>query len=77
MGRRRKAGTQRIFRLTLRLWVGEDDDLIAFFDTIPTGRRIAALKSRLRSGQILQDLENPADLPTEEDLDDLVSELML
>lgn len=77
MGRRRKSGTQRVFRLTLRLWVGEDDDLIAFFDTIPAGRRVAALKRMLRSGQILQDLENPADLPTEADLDDLVSELML
>ena len=34
----------------LRLRVGEDDDIIAFFENIPPGRRVSALKSALRAG---------------------------
>ena len=34
----------------LRLRVGEDDDLIAFLNTLPARRRASAIKSALRTG---------------------------
>ena len=38
--------------LNLRLRVGEDDDLIAFFGRVPARRRPAAIKAALRAGGI-------------------------
>ena len=34
----------------LRLRVGEDDDLIAFLNTLPARRRASTIKSALRNG---------------------------
>ena len=34
----------------LRLRVGDDDDIIAFFSNLPNRRRASALKSALRAG---------------------------
>ena len=34
----------------LRLRVGEDDDLIAFLNTLPARRRASAIKAALRTG---------------------------
>ena len=50
---RRKAEIPSIaFFIHLRLQVDEDDDLIAFFNTIPKRRRAAAIKSALRAGGV-------------------------
>jgi len=37
-------------QIHLRLRLGEDDDLIAFLESIPPRRRVQAIKSALRSG---------------------------
>lgn len=51
-GRPRKQQENRfVMRLTLHLWGGEDDDLIAFFKEIPARRRVAMVKSALRNGE--------------------------
>ena len=49
-GRPRRTGVQHVYNLKLYLWEGEDDDLIAFLEGIPPRRRVAALKTALRSG---------------------------
>ncbi|MHC1732951.1 MAG: hypothetical protein AB9888_13110 [Bacteroidales bacterium] len=41
-----------VVQIKLRLKVGQDDDLIKFFDNIPKGQIPACLKSALRSGNI-------------------------
>ena len=75
MGRPKKTGQQHVFRLTLRLWEGEDDDLIAFLQAAPPGKRVVALKVALRSGRLLApELDY---LPDEDDLDDLMDELLM
>lgn len=64
-GRPKKEGKRYVFRLTLTLWEGEDDDLIAFFEALQPGQRAPALKQALRAGGItLQDA-------VEDDDDDL------
>jgi hypothetical protein len=45
-----RAAHVQIVRIKLRLYPGEDDDLIAFFSTIPTGLRAASAKRALREG---------------------------
>jgi hypothetical protein len=50
---------------TLHLVTGEDDDLIAFFKSLPVGKRRVGLKSALRSGikgVVVQDLRDDSDL---------------
>lgn len=49
----------------LRLRPGEDDDLIAFFNTLPPGRRVSAIKSALRSGGMQAPHVTNADLENE------------
>lgn len=49
-GRRLRSGQQVELFVHLRLWVEEDDDLIAFFERIPLRHRSAALKAALRAG---------------------------
>jgi hypothetical protein len=65
-GRKPKEGELRVYDIRLRLWAGEDDDLIAFLDGIPTGQRPAGLKMALRSGGALTDLQ-PVDLENDDD----------
>lgn len=65
----------RVFRFTLRLWVGEDDDLIGFLEDIPLGRRAAALKIALRGGTLGGFLVD--DLPTDDELSDMAEEFLL
>ncbi|GAB4397907.1 MAG: hypothetical protein OHK0052_20640 [Anaerolineales bacterium] len=67
-----KSGTCRIYKLELRLWEGEDNDLITFFESIPERGRSRAIKFALRSGQ-LPISQAEADVFTEDDLDDLLS----
>ena len=45
-----RAASAKVIRIKLRLYPGEDDDLILFFDGIPTGLRATSVKIALRSG---------------------------
>jgi len=45
-----RATTATIVRVKLRLYPGEDDDLIVFFDSIPYRLRATMVKQALRSG---------------------------
>lgn len=72
MGRRRKEGRAWIVQIFLRLREGEDDDLIAFFRSIPPGRRAAAVRTALRMGGIPR-ADAPSGPPEEEMLEDLAS----
>ena len=49
-GRPRSPVRPHIVYVKLRLCPGPDDDLIAFFDSIPPGLRAAMAKAALRSG---------------------------
>jgi hypothetical protein len=42
----------RLIRITLSLRPGEDDDLLAFFETIPAGGRARAVMTALRQGGV-------------------------
>jgi hypothetical protein len=65
-GRKPKEGELKVYDIRLRLWEGEDDDLIAFFQSIPNGQRPSGLKMALRSGGALADLQ-PVDTENEDD----------
>ena len=43
-GRKPKTGVRRIYEVKLYLWEDEDDDLIAFLEGLPKGKRAAGLK---------------------------------
>jgi hypothetical protein len=45
-----RAASARIIRIKLRLYPGEDDDLIAFFEAVLPGLRAVEVKRALRSG---------------------------
>ena len=45
-----RAASARIVRIKLRLYPGEDDDLIAFFAAIPDRLRATCVKATLRTG---------------------------
>jgi hypothetical protein len=45
-----RAASAQIIHTKLRLYPGEDNDLIAFFAEIPLGDRAARIKQALRSG---------------------------
>lgn len=76
-GRKPKAGVRHKYDIRLYLWEGEDDDLIAFLESIPNRQRPAGLKQALRSGGSLIDLQS-TDIQDEDDdldfdLDDFIS----
>ena len=50
----------------LRLYFGEDDDLLAFFERFPVRRRASALKTALRAGGMQTD--NHHEQANDEDL---------
>lgn len=75
MGRPRLDVNVYRFHINLTLRKGEDDDLITFFSTIPSRRRVAAVKMALRSGNM--QLAMTADLPDDEELADALDELLL
>lgn len=55
-----RAASAQIVRVKLRLYLGEDDDLIAFFGDIPAGLRAISVKRALRDGAIIdQDRTQP------------------
>ncbi|MBT7070611.1 MAG: hypothetical protein HN975_06950 [Anaerolineae bacterium] len=43
-GRKPKTGVRHIYEVKLYLWEDEDDDLIAFLEGLPKGKRAAGLK---------------------------------
>ena len=45
-----RAASAKIVWIILRLYPGEDDDLIPFFDSVPRGLRAVMVKQALRSG---------------------------
>jgi len=47
-----RAASAHIVRLKLRLYPGEDDDLIAYFEHIPSGLRSLTVKCALRDGPL-------------------------
>jgi hypothetical protein len=53
------------FFLHLRLHPGEDDDLIAFFQSIPPRQRVNALKTALRAGGFSFQAEEHLDLESD------------
>jgi hypothetical protein len=67
-GRKKKDGVRHIYRVSLLLWEGEDDDLIAFLDELPPRKRSAGIKLALRSGGALADLQS-VDLEDEVEMD--------
>ena len=57
-----RASSAYLIRIKMRLYPGEDDDLIAFFATIPRGLRAAMVKQALRSGtQMARETSTPDD----------------
>jgi len=68
-GRKPKKGVCHKFEVKFYLWEGEDDDLIAFLDTLPSGKRSAGLKMALRSGGALTDLQSTDQDDEEDDMD--------
>ena len=78
MSRRgRPALTGRLveIHIHLRLRAGEDDDLLAFFEQLPAGRRTVALKTALRIGG-MQPVENEKGSPDDTLADALEGLLM-
>ena len=68
----RAASARRVY-LKLRLYPSEDDDLIAFFASIPIGLRATMVKRALRSGMGTTTLEaSPLDETLLDALDALV-----
>jgi hypothetical protein len=67
-GRKPKEGVRHKYEIKLYLWEGEDDDLIAFFEGLPDRKRAAGIRTALRSGDALAELQ-VADLDEDEDLD--------
>jgi hypothetical protein len=76
-GRKPKEGVRHKFEIKLYLWEGEDDDLLAFFEGLPSRKRAAGIRMALRSGGALADLSS-TDMSDEDDdmdfnLDDFLS----
>ncbi len=64
-----------VIRPALFLRPGEDDDLIAFFNSVPRGLHALAVKQALRSGKLqvsLTELNVPTDEEVEAKLDALL-----
>ncbi len=64
-----RAASVQIVRIKLRLYPGQDDDLIAFFAEVPRGLRALSVKTALRSG--VQSAEGEANRPDDALLDSL------
>ena len=66
-----------LIRISLTLYLDDDDDLIEWFDSIPDGKRAHFVKTALRQGGMSQPVEREEfdDLITDEQLDDLLGTL--
>ena len=68
-----RAASAQIVRLKLRLYPGEDDDLIAYFESIPSGLRSLTVKRALRDGSpMCSETSDP-----EEDVRDIFDAFLL
>jgi len=65
-GRPRKPGKAHVFRLTLTLREGEDDDLLPFFLGLQPGQYARAIKQALRAGGVVGQVVDDED---DDDLD--------
>lgn len=68
--------TCQVFRydINMTLRQGEDDDLIAFFESIPKRQRVLAVKTALRSGKLETVIQ--ADQPDDDEIADALDDLM-
>lgn len=73
-GRPKLAQPPQIYFIKLRLYPGQDDDLIAFLDAVPYRLRTAAVKGALRTGNLSTRL---AGLPADDDLAEALDGLMV
>ena len=69
-----RAASARIVNLKLRLYPGEDDDLIAFFGAIPPRMRVMMVKQALRSGSLQVMF---SDVPDDDEVMDALDALVL
>ena len=71
MGRGRPPLERDVIRVQIKLslHVGRDDDLIEFFESLPSGTRATAVMAAMRSGNIGAG-EIYADGPAESEMDD-------
>jgi hypothetical protein len=67
-----RAASAVIVHTKLRLYQGEDDDLIEFFSAIPLGLRASMIKRALRSGIVDDSDHEPVDETWFDDLAALV-----
>jgi hypothetical protein len=65
-----------VVRVALFLRPGEDDDLIEFFASIPVDLRASALKLALRSGKMQVNLAELAELPSDDDIEESLDNLL-
>jgi len=73
MSRQRLEQRPIIVQVKMSLRPGEDDDLIEFFDQVPTRLRVAAVKQALRSGGMSLKLE---DLPSDDEVETALDGLL-
>lgn len=73
-GRPKLVQPPRIYFIKLRLYPGQDDDLIAFLAGVPCRLRTAAVKGALRTGNLKVRLDG---LPDDEQMADALSGLMV
>ena len=69
-----RAASAQVVQIKLRLYPGEDDDLIAFFNRVPARLRAAMVKRALRSGMEGQTEDDESET---EDLLDALDEFVL
>ncbi len=73
-GRPRSTSLTVVIRAVLTLREGEDDDLIAAFQSVPPRKRAAFIKAAMRSGGLTVNVEG---LPDDEDLADSLESFLL
>lgn len=69
-----RAASAKVIHIKLRLYPGEDDDLIVFFDSIPHRLRAIMVKQALRSGTQTSCHDT---LPDEDELLDALDSLIV
>lgn len=75
-GRPKLAQPPKIYFIKLRLYPGQDDDLIAFLTGVPCRLRSAAVKGALRTGRLGAGTRLDG-LPADDDLAEALDRLMV
>ena len=73
-GRPKLAQPPKLYFIKLRLYPGQDDDLISFLAGVPYRLRTAAVKGALRTGNLAVRIEG---LPGDDELADALDGLMV